>query len=100
MAREIRTVATAVALKLSVLPDDVAEQGISPDDFEHVFCDPTSEGDSRSSGLPAVSGDTPDGRYMMAVYEELDDVTILPVTASEVPEPREVPSWKSDQCSA
>ena len=44
-------------------------------------------GVSRSSGLPAVWGYTPDGRYIMAVYEELDETTILPVTAYEVPEP-------------
>ncbi|HUT08960.1 MAG TPA: hypothetical protein VMY42_00550, partial [Thermoguttaceae bacterium] len=45
---------------------------------------------SRYSGLPAVWGYTSDGRYIMAVYDELDETTILPVTAStyEVPEPR------------
>jgi hypothetical protein len=31
--------------------------------------------------------DTRDGRYVMAVYEELDQATILPVTAYEVREP-------------
>ena len=39
------------------------------------------------TGLPAVWGHTPDGRYVIAVYEEFDDLTILPVTAYEVPEP-------------
>jgi len=34
-----------------------------------------------------LGGYTADGRYVMAVYEELDEVTILPVTAYEVPEP-------------
>ena len=66
----------------------VAEHGVSQNDFEHVFCQPTSKGYSRSSGLPAVWGYTADGRYIMAVYEVLDDMTILPVTAYEVPEPR------------
>jgi hypothetical protein len=28
------------------------------------------------------------GRYIIAVYEFLDDMTILPTTAYEVPEPR------------
>jgi hypothetical protein len=32
-------------------------------------------------------GYTADGRYVMAVFEEIDEVTILPVTAYEVPEP-------------
>ena len=44
-------------------------------------------GYSRSSGLPAAWGHARDGRYIMAVYEELDQVTILPVTAYEVHEP-------------
>lgn len=68
--------------------EHIAEHGVSQDDFEHVFCNPESKGYSRSSGLPALWGHTPDGRYIMAVYEELDEMTILPVTAYEVPEPR------------
>ena len=52
------------------------------------MCNPTSKGFSRSSGLPAVWGYTPDGRYVMAVYQELHAVTIMPVTAYEVAEPR------------
>ena len=66
----------------------IAEHGISQDDFEHVFCNPTSKGYSRSSNLPVVWGYTPDGQYIIAVYEQLDDVTVLPVTAYEVREPR------------
>lgn len=65
----------------------VGEHGISQDDFEHVMCKPYSRGVSRSSGLPAVWGYTQDGRYIIAVYEELDSMTILPVTAYEVSEP-------------
>lgn len=65
----------------------IGEHGVSQDDFEHVVCKPVSRGVSRSTGLPAVWGYTPDGRYIIAVYEELDQVTILPVTAYEVPEP-------------
>ncbi len=66
----------------------IAEHGVSQDDFEHVVCHPYSRGCSRSSGLPAVWGHTADGRYIMTVYEELDETTVLPVTAYEVPEPR------------
>lgn len=68
--------------------EHIAEHGLSQDDFEHVFFNCESKGFSRSSGLPAVWGYTQDGRYVMAVYEEIDDTTILPVTAYEVPEPR------------
>ena len=67
--------------------EHLAEQGVSQDDFEHVVCNPSSEGLSWSSGLPCEWGYTPDGRYIIAVYEELDDVTILPTTAYEVLEP-------------
>ena len=68
--------------------EHIAEHGISQDDFEHVVCNPESKGFSRSSGLPACWGYTSDGRYVMAVFEELDDDTIMPVTAYEVSEPR------------
>jgi hypothetical protein len=68
--------------------EHLEEQGVSQDDFEYVFSKPTSKGYSRSSGLPAVWVYTEDGRYILAVFEELDDVTILPVTAYEVPEPQ------------
>lgn len=68
--------------------EHVAEHGISQEEFEHVVCNPHSKGYSRSSGLPACWGYTLDGRYIMTVYEELDQTTVLPVTAYEVPEPR------------
>jgi hypothetical protein len=69
------------------LVEHLGEHGISQDDFEHVVCKASSRGYSRSSGLPAAWGYTQDGRYIMAVYEELDAVTLLPVTAYEAPEP-------------
>lgn len=68
--------------------EHVGQHGISQEDFEHVVCNPSSKGYSRSSELPAAWGYTLDGRYILAVYEELDDVTLLPVTAYEVTEPR------------
>jgi hypothetical protein len=40
-----------------------------------------------SSGLPCVFGYTPDGTYIIVVYELLDTDTIYPVTAYAVPEP-------------
>ncbi len=68
--------------------EHLAEHGVSQDDFEDVLCNPYSKGWSRSSGLPAVWGYTAAGRYIMAVYEELDEMTVLPVTAYEITEPR------------
>ena len=63
------------------------EHGVSQADFESIVCRPVSKGFSRSSELPVAWGYTPDGRYVMVVFVELDEVTILPVTAYEVPEP-------------
>jgi hypothetical protein len=68
--------------------EHVAEHGVSQDDFEHVVGNPVRRGVSRSSGLPVTWGYTEDGRYLMTVYREIDDMTILPVRAYEVPEPR------------
>ena len=67
--------------------DHIAEHGVSQEDFEEVVGDPVRTGQSRSSGLPAAWGFTGDGRYVIAIYEQLDEFTVLPVTAYEVPEP-------------
>lgn len=36
---------------------------------------------SRSSGRLLLFGHTPSGEYIAVVYEELDEVTVYPVTA-------------------
>jgi hypothetical protein len=54
----------------------VEEHGLTVDDVEHVLASPDSEGVSRSSGLPCVFGTTPDGRYIIVVYEAVDADTI------------------------
>jgi hypothetical protein len=66
----------------------LAEHGVSQDDFESVVSNPLSRGLSRSTGLPVAWGHTRDHRYIMTVYEQIDPLTILPVTAYEVPEPK------------
>jgi hypothetical protein len=43
-----------------------------------------STGASQSSGRPCVFGCTPDGRYIIVIYEEVDEDTVVPVTAYEV----------------
>jgi hypothetical protein len=65
----------------------LAEHDISPDDFEDVVINPARTGTSKSSGDPAAWGYTEDGRYIIAVYQKVDFVTVVPVTAYEVPEP-------------
>jgi hypothetical protein len=52
-----------------------------------VFANPEGHDVSRSSGEPCVFGHTPEGRYIIVVYERIDADTVNPVTAYEVPEP-------------
>jgi uncharacterized DUF497 family protein len=77
------------------MPDDpdgnvqhIAEHGLAIEDVEDGLSDPTSEGVSASSGSPCVWGYTPEGVYIIVVYEEIDEDMIRVVTAYEVPEPR------------
>jgi uncharacterized DUF497 family protein len=47
---------------------------------------PTAEGTSKSTGFPAAWGNTPDGRYIIVVYEEVAERTVRVITAYDVPE--------------
>ena len=67
--------------------EHVEEHDLTADDVDHVLSNYESKGFSRSSGGPCVFGYAPDGRYVIVIYEEVDDDTVLPVTAYEVPEP-------------
>lgn len=62
-----------------------AAHGVAKEEFEEVVQNATDEDISRSSGRPVVFGDTATGRHLMAVYDEIDNDTIYPVTAYEVP---------------
>jgi hypothetical protein len=66
--------------------EHIAEHGLSPEDVEEVLFNPVDRDVSRSSGLPIVFGFTLDGRYILVVYEQIDDVTVYPVTAYAVEE--------------
>lgn len=66
--------------------EHIAENGLSPEDVEEVMFLPVGFDVSRSSGRPIAFGFTPDGRYILVVYELIDDVTIRPITAYEVEE--------------
>ena len=66
----------------------LAEHDISQDDFEDVVNHPVRKGKSDTSDRPAAWGYTSDGRYIIAVFEKIDFMTVMPVTAYEVPEPR------------
>jgi hypothetical protein len=63
--------------------EHLAEHEISPEDFEYVVMNPSEQLKSRSSGRYAAYGYTPDGRWVFASYELLDESTVLPVTCFE-----------------
>ncbi len=62
----------------------LGEHGVSRDEFESVVTRPERRGESRTSGRPCCWGRTADGRYLICVYEYIDVLTIVPVTAYEV----------------
>ena len=64
----------------------LAEHGVAPEEFQEVVSNPDRVGISRSSGRPCCWGVTADGRQIFCVYEFLDDMTIIPVTAYDVSE--------------
>lgn len=66
--------------------EHIAEHALSPEDVEEVILNPVDHDVSRSSGLPIVFGFTPDGRYILVVYEKISDVMVYPVTAYDVEE--------------
>ena len=67
--------------------EHIDEHDLTPADVEYVLEHATDEQTSHSSGRPCVFGHTPNGEYVIVVFEWIDDDTILPVTAYEVPEP-------------
>ena len=66
--------------------EHIAEHDLSPEDVEEAVFNPIDRDFSRSSGLPILFGFTPDGRYILVVYERIDDITIYPVTACDLEE--------------
>lgn len=67
--------------------EHLADHGISCEDFERVVCSPFDTDFSRASGDLAAFGYTQDRRFIVAVYEMIDDITVRPITSYEVPEP-------------
>jgi uncharacterized DUF497 family protein len=65
----------------------LAEHGLTPEDFEEVVCHPEDRDRSWTTNRLAAFGHTLDGHHIIAIYEMIDEMTIEPVTAYEVPEP-------------
>lgn len=64
----------------------VREHGVSQEDVQCVLENPEHIETSRTSGRPMAFGHTPDGRRICVVYEQIDAITVFPVTAYEVHE--------------
>ena len=67
--------------------EHVEQHDLTTDEVDYVLENYESTGLSGSSGRPCVFGHTSYDRYIAVVYEEVDDDTVIPVTAYEVPEP-------------
>ncbi len=73
------------------LPDDpdgnvqhIAQHGLNEDEVEDVLLDPDVPVEiSASSGRPLKQGWTMTGRYIVVVWEQIDEDTVMPVTAYE-----------------
>lgn len=64
--------------------EHLAEHDVNQNEFEQVVSNPNRVGLSRSTGRPCCWGATTGGRQLFCVYEYLDDITIIPVTAYSV----------------
>ncbi|HEV8060792.1 MAG TPA: hypothetical protein VGP68_13010 [Gemmataceae bacterium] len=67
--------------------EHIEEHGLTIEDVEHVLANFQSKSVSRSSKQPCVFGHSPEGTFIIVVYELIDEDTVYPVTAYEVPEP-------------
>ena len=69
----------------------ILEHGVSKDEVEGILNSPRAALDtSKSSGKPITFGYTAEGRYLAVVWQHVldDPLTVYPITAYEVPEPR------------
>lgn len=64
----------------------IAEHGVTPAEVEEVLENPVDEDVSRSTGRPLAFGFTRAGRFLLVVYEEVDEQTVYPITAYEIAE--------------
>ena len=62
----------------------IEEHGLTREEVEEVISEPEFTGVSRSSGRPIAEGYTSSGRYILCVYDVLQDGEIYPVTAFEI----------------
>ena len=62
----------------------VGEHGVSREEFEEVVIAATETAiETSDSGSDMVRGETAAGRFLVCIFDQVDDVTIIPVTAYE-----------------
>jgi uncharacterized DUF497 family protein len=67
--------------------EHVAAHGLTPEEVEDVLQAPnTTFTVSRSTGRPVAFGYTRTGRHILVRFDEIDETTVEPITAYEVPE--------------
>ena len=66
----------------------IAQHGITKEEVNEVLDQPEDSDTSRSSDRPIAFGLTSTSRYIAVVYDVIDDNTVYPVTAYEVPRKR------------
>ena len=64
----------------------IAQNHITPDEVQHVMENREQVLVSRTTKMPIAFGYTAAGRYLSVVYEEIDAITVKPITAFDVEE--------------
>ena len=64
--------------------EHLARNGITIEEFTEIVRSPVRTSFSRSTGRDMAFGYALDGRYIACVYEVIDDLTIVVVTAYEI----------------
>jgi uncharacterized DUF497 family protein len=62
----------------------IADHGVSPHEVDEVLASPECSDRSRSSGQMIVIGTTTEGRTLLVVYEQIDEMTVYPITAYDL----------------
>ena len=65
-----------------------AEHGVTKEEVEEILQNATDADISRSSERPVLFGATSTDKHLIVVYEQIDPVTVYPITAYEVPRRR------------
>jgi hypothetical protein len=66
--------------------EKLAERDLSTDDIEAIIATPEGQDTSRSTGLPVAFGHLAGGRFVIVVYRWIDQATVQPITAYQLPE--------------